>query len=130
MIHEFDPHFNWRCTQYIDQQGLYEFLAWFDNISWYPQGRPTGQTSYPGMMYTCAIVKWTLQKLHIMINLIDICVYMGPCVAVIAVLIAFLYGQLLVDSTLGITFAGLIAFTPGMVSPSMAVGSTTNASPL
>jgi dolichyl-diphosphooligosaccharide--protein glycosyltransferase len=40
VIHEFDPHFNWRCTQYIDEHGLYDFLAWFDNISWYPQGQP------------------------------------------------------------------------------------------
>ena len=30
IIHEFDPHFNWRCTKYIDEHGLYEFLGWFD----------------------------------------------------------------------------------------------------
>jgi hypothetical protein len=30
IIHEFDPHFNWRCTRYIDSHGLYEFLGWFD----------------------------------------------------------------------------------------------------
>ena len=32
IIHEFDPHFNWRCTQYIDQHGLYDFLGWVDTI--------------------------------------------------------------------------------------------------
>jgi asparagine N-glycosylation enzyme membrane subunit Stt3 len=52
IIHEFDPHFNWHCTQYTDAHGLDEFLGWSDNISWYPRGRPVGETAYPGLMFT------------------------------------------------------------------------------
>jgi dolichyl-diphosphooligosaccharide--protein glycosyltransferase len=120
IIHEFDPHFNWRCTQYIHTHGLYEFLGWFDNISWYPQGRPVGETAYPGLMYTSAITKWALQKLHIMVSLLDVCVYTGPCFAVLSTLLAFVYGQLISDSTLGCLFAAFVAFVPGMISRSMA----------
>jgi dolichyl-diphosphooligosaccharide--protein glycosyltransferase len=120
MIHEFDPQFNWRCTQYIHDHGLYEFLGWFDNISWYPQGRPVGETSYPGLMMTVAITKWTLQKFHVVIDLLDISIFMGPCIAVTTTLVAFLYGRLLEDSTLGVTFAGIIAFVPGLISRSEA----------
>ena len=94
IIHEFDPHFNWRCTEYAEKHGLYEFLNWYDNISWYPQGRPVGETSYPGMMFTSAIIKWTLQKLHIIIDIKDICIYMGPIFSVLTTLAAFLFGQL------------------------------------
>lgn len=119
IIHEFDPHFNWRCSQYIDEHGLYEFLGWFDNISWYPQGRPVGETSYPGLMYTSAILKWTLNKFHIMINLVDICVYMGPISSVCSVLISFLFGQLVESTKLGVTFAVLTSFMPGMISRSV-----------
>ncbi|KAH0786906.1 Oligosaccharyl transferase STT3 subunit family protein [Histomonas meleagridis] len=119
-IHEFDPHFNWRCTQYINEHGLYEFLGWFDNISWYPQGRPVGETAYPGLMYTSAIIKWTLQKMHIMIDLLDICVFTGPVFAVLSTLLAFLFGQLIKDSSLGCLFAAITSFIPGMISRSMA----------
>ncbi|OHS92951.1 Oligosaccharyl transferase STT3 subunit family protein [Tritrichomonas foetus] len=119
IIHEFDPHFNWRCTQYIDKHGLYEFLGWFDNISWYPQGRAVGETSYPGLMYTSAIIKWTLQKMHIMVNLVDICVYTGPSFSVLSVIVAFLFGQLVESSALGLTFAALTSFVPGMISRSV-----------
>ncbi|OHT08326.1 Oligosaccharyl transferase STT3 subunit family protein [Tritrichomonas foetus] len=120
IIHEFDPHFNWRCTQFIDQHGLYEFLGWFDNISWYPQGRPVGETAYPGLMYTSAIIKWSLQKVHICVDLLDICVYTGPIFAVLSTLLAFLYGQLIEDSSLGCVFAALTSFIAGMISRSMA----------
>ena len=119
IIHEFDPHFNWRCTQYIDKHGLYEFLGWFDNISWYPQGRPVGETSYPGLMMTAAIAKWTLHKLHIIVDLVDICVYMGPTFSIFSVLIAFLFGQLVEGSNLGLVYAATTSFVPGMISRSM-----------
>lgn len=120
IIHEFDPHFNWRCTQYIDQHGLYEFLGWFDNISWYPQGRPVGETTYPGLMYTAAILKWTLQKCHIMIDLIDFCIYMGPIASVGIVLVSFLYGKLLGGSTLGCVVCFINSFIAGLISRSIA----------
>ena len=120
IIHEFDPHFNWRCTQYIAEHGLYEFLGWFDNISWYPQGRPVGETAYPGLMYTSAITKWVLQRCHIIVDLMTICNLTGPCFAVLSTLLAFLYGQLVDGSSLGTFFAGISAFIPGMISRSMA----------
>ena len=120
IIHEFDPHFNWRCTQYIAEHGLYEFLGWFDNISWYPQGRPVGETAYPGLMYTSAITKWVLQRMHIMVDLMDICNLTGPCFAVLSTLLAFLYGRLVDSSSLGTFFAVISAFIPGMISRSMA----------
>ena len=120
IIHEFDPHFNWRCTQYIDKHGLYDFLGWFDNISWYPQGRAVGETAYPGLMYTSAITKWSLHKFHIMVDLLTICVYTGPVFAVATTLVSFLYGRLVGDSKLGCVFAAVSCFIPGMVSRSMA----------
>jgi dolichyl-diphosphooligosaccharide--protein glycosyltransferase len=55
-----------------------------------------------------------------MISLLDICVYTGPCFAVLSTLLAFLYGQLLSDSSLGCLFAAVTAFVPGAISRSMA----------
>eukprot|EP00924_Labyrinthula_sp_SR-Ha-C_P014658 snap_masked-scaffold_74-processed-gene-0.40-mRNA-1 protein AED:0.02 eAED:0.02 QI:0/0/0/1/1/1/2/0/819 len=49
VIHEFDPWFNFRATDYLSKHGWNKFIHWFDHRSWYPIGRPVGTTIYPGM---------------------------------------------------------------------------------
>ena len=49
VIHEFDPWFNYRATEYYDEHGPEKFFKWFDYMSWYPLGRPVGTTIYPGL---------------------------------------------------------------------------------
>jgi dolichyl-diphosphooligosaccharide--protein glycosyltransferase len=41
-IHEFDPYFNLRATEYLYEHGWKKFATWFDYMSWYPLGRPVG----------------------------------------------------------------------------------------
>lgn len=48
VIHEFDPYFNFRSTKYLVNEGIYNFLNWFDESAWYPLGRIVGGTVYPG----------------------------------------------------------------------------------
>uniref|UniRef100_N1R4P1 dolichyl-diphosphooligosaccharide--protein glycotransferase n=1 Tax=Aegilops tauschii TaxID=37682 RepID=N1R4P1_AEGTA len=35
VIHEFDPYFNYRVTQFLSKSGIYEFWNWFDDRTWY-----------------------------------------------------------------------------------------------
>lgn len=51
IIHEFDPWFNYRATEYLAENGWYKFFRWYDYMSWYPIGRPIGTTIYPGMQF-------------------------------------------------------------------------------
>ena len=51
VIHEFDPWFNFRATQYLVDHGWREFFTWYDHESWYPLGRPVG-TTICGMQFT------------------------------------------------------------------------------
>jgi dolichyl-diphosphooligosaccharide--protein glycosyltransferase len=48
VIHEFDPYFNYRTTQFLTENGFYSFHNWFDDRAWYPLGRIIGGTIYPG----------------------------------------------------------------------------------
>jgi len=57
IIHEFDPWFNYRATEYLAEHGWKKFSTWFDYMSWYPLGRPVGTTIYPGMQIT-AVALW------------------------------------------------------------------------
>ncbi len=47
VIHEFDPYFNYRVTQYLVKEGYYNLWNWFDEFTWYPLGRVVGGTVYP-----------------------------------------------------------------------------------
>ena len=77
VIHEFDPWFNFRATQYLADHGLYEFFHWFDHRSWYPLGRPVGTTIYPGMQMAAVLI-WRVLNEYIgyEMSLNDVCVYM------------------------------------------------------
>eukprot|EP00912_Choanoflagellata_sp_UC4_P001252 UC4_evm1s779 len=44
VIHEFDPWFNMRATQYLADNGWKKFFQWYDYMVWYPLGRPVGTT--------------------------------------------------------------------------------------
>eukprot|EP00931_Biecheleriopsis_adriatica_P051037 TRINITY_DN29566_c0_g1_i1.p1 TRINITY_DN29566_c0_g1~~TRINITY_DN29566_c0_g1_i1.p1 ORF type:complete len:876 (+),score=146.56 TRINITY_DN29566_c0_g1_i1:78-2705(+) len=61
IIHEFDPWFNYRATEYLAENGLSAFFHWYDYESWYPLGRPIGTTIFPGMQIT-AVVIWEAMK--------------------------------------------------------------------
>ncbi|XP_031250654.1 dolichyl-diphosphooligosaccharide--protein glycosyltransferase subunit STT3A-like [Pistacia vera] len=34
VIHEFDPYFNYRVTQFLTKNGIYDFWNWFDDRTW------------------------------------------------------------------------------------------------
>jgi dolichyl-diphosphooligosaccharide--protein glycosyltransferase len=57
VIHEFDPYFNYRATEYLWEHGWLKFRTWFDYLVWYPLGRPVGTTIYPGMQVTSVLIK-------------------------------------------------------------------------
>merc|ERR1719502_847386 len=63
VIHEFDPWFNYRATEYLDEHGWHAFFHWFDYESWYPLGRPVGTTIYPGMQISSVAIKNVLNAL-------------------------------------------------------------------
>ena len=54
-LHEFDPFFNFRATEYILENGLSEYFQWHDDKSWYPTGRDVSATSQIMLHTTTAI---------------------------------------------------------------------------
>ena len=106
IIHEFDPWFNYRSTEYLLENGWYKFRYWTDHSSWYPIGRYTGATLYPGLMVTAWIMHGLLHGLFLIpIHIREVCVFTAP---IFSCLTAFAtYG--LACEVGGRTEAGLIA---------------------
>jgi len=44
-LHEFDPYFNYRATEFIVDNGYSAYLEWNDDKSWHPIGRDVSATS-------------------------------------------------------------------------------------
>lgn len=121
VIHEFDPWFNFRATEYLVQNGWRAFLNWFDEKAWYPLGRAVGVTVYPGMMLTAALADLILNKALAMdIELKNICVFMAPAFSALTALMAYKLGAMVKDDLAGLLAAGFIALVPGYISRSVA----------
>jgi len=56
---EFDPFFNFRATEYIVENGFSEYFTWFDDKTWYPQGRNISATSQV-MLHTTAAITYQI----------------------------------------------------------------------
>ena len=90
VIHEFDPYFNYRTTQYLVEEGFFNFHNWFDDRAWYPLGRIVGGTIYPGLMVTSTFIYKFLHFLHVSIDVRNVCVFLAPLFSAFTTLVTYL----------------------------------------
>jgi len=57
-LHEFDPFFNYRATQYVVDNGIDAYFQWNDDLSWYPDGRDISKNSQVMLHLTAATTYW------------------------------------------------------------------------
>uniref|UniRef100_A0A8C4QVU9 dolichyl-diphosphooligosaccharide--protein glycotransferase n=2 Tax=Eptatretus burgeri TaxID=7764 RepID=A0A8C4QVU9_EPTBU len=120
IVHEFDPWFNFRATQYLSLHGLQSFRDWFDDMAWYPLGRHVGETVYPGLMLTATSLQSVLSWLGVPISLSNICIFLPPAFAALTALVSGLLTHELWGPTAGLTATCLVALAPGHISRSTA----------
>ncbi|SCU92732.1 LAME_0F01244g1_1 [Lachancea meyersii CBS 8951] len=120
IIHEFDPWFNFRATKYLVNHGFYKFLNWFDDRTWYPLGRVTGGTLYPGLMTTSAAVWHGLRKIGLPVDIRNVCVLFAPAFSGVTAWATYHLTCEIKDSGAGLLAAGFIAIAPGYISRSVA----------
>ncbi|OLY80784.1 Dolichyl-diphosphooligosaccharide-protein glycosyltransferase subunit stt3 [Smittium mucronatum] len=120
IIHEFDPWFNYRTTQYLVENGFYEFWNWFDSDSWYPLGRVVGGTLYPGIMVTSATIYKVLQVLGIPLDIREVCVFLAPVFSSFTAIAAYLLTNEVKGPVAGLLAAAFMGIAPGYISRSVA----------
>ena len=124
VIHEFDPWFNYRATEYLRDHGIYEFFHWFDYKVWYPLGRPVGTTIYPGMQLTSVAIWRVLNEVvgHT-ISLNDVCCYVPTWGGVAATtFLALLTKECSGSWTSGAFAASIMAIVPAHIMRSVGGG--------
>jgi len=123
VIHEFDPWFNYRATEYLAEHGWTEFFHWFDHRSWYPLGRPVGTTIYPGMQITSVVLWKLLNWGGVEMSLNDVCVFVPAWFGVCATaLLGLLTYECCGSSTAAVAAAGVMAVIPAHIMRSVGGG--------
>ncbi|XAR67042.1 Dolichyl-diphosphooligosaccharide--protein glycotransferase [Bertholletia excelsa] len=120
VIHEFDPYFNYRVTQYLTKNGIYDFWNWFDDRTWYPLGRVIGGTVYPGLTLTAGTMWWILNSLNIPLSVETVCVFTAPVFSAFAAWATYLLTKEVKGVGAGLTAAALLAMVPSYISRSVA----------
>ncbi|KAK8921063.1 Dolichyl-diphosphooligosaccharide--protein glycosyltransferase subunit STT3A [Platanthera zijinensis] len=120
VIHEFDPYFNYRVTQFLTKNGIYEFWNWFDDRTWYPLGRVIGGTVYPGLTLTAGTMWWILNSLNIPLSVKTVCVFTAPIFSAAAAWATYLLTKEVRGTGAGLTAAILLAIVPSYMSRSVA----------
>ncbi|KAI3405777.1 STT3 [Candida oxycetoniae] len=121
IIHEFDPWFNFRATKYLVTHSFYEFLNWFDDRTWYPLGRVTGGTLYPGLMVTSGAI-WHILKdwFKLPVDIRNICVMLAPVFSGLTAICTYFLTKEMKDSNAGLLAAIFMGIAPGYISRSVA----------
>ena len=55
-LNEYDPFFNYRATEFLVENGVDEYDAWHDELSWHPSGRNVSRTSQFMQHWTAAVL--------------------------------------------------------------------------
>lgn len=120
VIHEFDPYFNYRVTQFLTKNGIYDFWNWFDDRTWYPLGRVIGGTVYPGLTLTAGTLWWIINSLNIPLSVETVCVFTAPTFSAFAAWATYLLTKEVKGVGAGLTAAALLAMVPSYISRSVA----------
>jgi dolichyl-diphosphooligosaccharide--protein glycosyltransferase len=120
IIHEFDPWFNYRTTVALVENGFYDFINWFDELSWYPLGRVVGGTVYPGIIVTAGAIHWILNALHFTIHIREVCVFFAPIFSMFTAIATYLLTSELKNESAGLFAAAFVGIAPGYISRSVA----------
>ena len=115
-IHELDPWFNYRATQYLSKNGVHKFFHWYDYKSWYPLGRPVGTTIYPGLQLTSVGIHRVLQWLgpDYEMSLNDVCCTVPCWFGVLTTFFMFLFTwEVTGNRNAAVLAAAVMAVIPG-----------------
>ena len=87
-LHEFDPFFNYRATQYLLDNGYESYINWHDDMSWYPEGR-TISWSAQIMLHVTAAVTYDYFGQYFVQSLYEYVIYFPLIIGGISVIVVF-----------------------------------------
>lgn len=116
-LHEFDPFFNYRATEYIVENGLYAYYDWNDELSWYPDGRDVSANGQ-------VILHQTAAATYILFGggstLYDFTIMFPLVIGSLSVIVMFALVRVIGGTTAGLVSAMLMAVSMPIILRGMA----------
>lgn len=88
--------------------------------TWYPLGRVTGGTLYPGLMVTSGAIWQFLRLISLPVDIRNICVLLAPAFSGLTAYATYLFTKEMKDSSAGLLAAAFMGIAPGYISRSVA----------
>ena len=119
LIKAFDPWIQWYNAEYLNKNGIYEYLTWRDYKSWYPTGFNRGKLR-PGLTFTVVAIYRILKFFGIPISLYNVCFFFPAFMGGITCVATYFLGKEILDRGTGLLAAFFLAFNPGYMQRTMA----------
>ncbi len=98
-LHEFDPYFNYRATEFLLKNGIVEYFEWHDDMSWHPNGRNVSATSQVMLHLTAAAIYLVFGAGA---NIHDFIVVLPAVLGALTVVVVFALVRVIAGTTAGL----------------------------
>ncbi len=115
-ISEFDPYFAFNNMRQIVNNGWESWYKYVDTTAWFPFGRESVTTGYPGTSFTGAMLYLFLQSLDVKVSLYDVAFFTPVLMGAFAVLVTYFFAKDLWGKSAGLFAALFLAFNSSLIS--------------
>ncbi|MFX1486531.1 MAG: STT3 domain-containing protein [Promethearchaeota archaeon] len=120
LLKAFDPWFQYRCAEYLADNGLFSWFTWHDPQSWYPWGRDIPGNAFPGLPMAAATVFYLLQSIGISVDIYTVCFFLPAFLGATSCIAMYFLGKEVGGRKVGIFAALLLAFIPAHIQRTVA----------
>jgi len=128
-LSEFDPHWYYRLTKHMVENGPFAWISWHDYMSWYPYGRDIGHMALPGLPLTAAFFYTIASSLGLPLPpstpsthpltsdpVFNFCVYFPAIMGALTCLVIYLLGKDIGGKHVGLLSAFFLALNSSYIS--------------
>jgi dolichyl-diphosphooligosaccharide--protein glycosyltransferase len=115
-----DPFSQLRAAQYIEANGLSALFSWVDPQTWYPEGRPWGQTQYIGTPLSAVILHQFLLFLGMNVSLEFVAYLQPPFFGALTCVAIYFLGKELGNKKVGLLSALFLSISVGHLQRTIA----------
>jgi len=111
-----DPWVQYRSAEYILENGLANFLNWYDTTSWYPMGKEMGKTLYIVIPITAVIFYKIALFFGFSTTLLTVSYFVPAIFGAATILVIYKLGSALHSKRTGVFAAFFLAMAEGFLS--------------
>ena len=114
-----DPWVQLRCSEYLNEHGLREFINWFDQTSWYPYGRYMGKSMYILIPILAVVCYKIAIFLGFNVSMLTVAYFVPAVMGTITVFVIYKLGVIIHSKRTGVFAAFFISMANGFISRSI-----------